>query len=109
MKNTIETTLDFDDWLKALRDLAARARIAKRIVRAGNGNFGDSKLLSGTGGVHEMRIDYGPGYRVYYGQVGQTVYLLFLGGDKTTQDADIAKATAIWARIKEKRHADGEN
>lgn len=109
MKNTIKTTLDFDDWLKALRDLAARARIARRIVRAGNGNFGDSKLLPGTGGVYEMRIDYGPGYRVYYGQTAQTVYLLFLGGDKTTQDADIARAKALWLRLKEESHADGKN
>lgn len=109
MKNTIKTTIGFDDWLRALRDLKARARIARRIVRAGQGNFGDCKLLPGAGGVHEMRVDYGPGYRVYYGQIGQTVYLLFHGGDKTTQDADIARAKAIWLRLKEGAHADGEN
>ena len=80
----------FDTWLKNLADSKARARIAARIDRLGLGNPGDVKPVGG--GVSEMRIDYGPGYRVYYIRAGKLVYLLLCGGTKHTQDADIKNA-----------------
>lgn len=88
--NTIETTEVFDDWLSALRDPRAVVRIQARIDRAEDGNFGDVEPVGA--GVSEMRIHYGPGYRVYFKQTGQTIYLLLAGGDKSTQKADIAAA-----------------
>jgi putative addiction module killer protein len=78
------------EWLSALRDKQARARIEMRFSRLAAGNFGDCKSL--RDGVSELRIDWGPGYRVYYGMVGKTVVLLLCGGDKRTQDADIQRA-----------------
>jgi putative addiction module killer protein len=80
----------FDAWLTKLNDSNARARIAARIDRLALGNPGDVKPVGG--GVSEMRIDYGPGYRVYYARTGTVVYLLLCGGTKATQDADIKRA-----------------
>jgi putative addiction module killer protein len=80
----------FGDWLAGLKDIRARAKIAVRIARVATGNFGDSKRLSQ--GLHELRIDIGPGYRVYYGMVGRTCVLLLCGGDKGKQSADIERA-----------------
>ena len=85
----------FADWFDALRDSNAKARIAIRIDRIKLGNFGDHKFLDD--GVWELRIDYGPGYRVYYCLDGQVVVLLLCGGDKRTQSADIARAKACKA------------
>jgi putative addiction module killer protein len=84
-----------------LADLIGRAKVAIRIRRAELGNFGDVKPLED--GVSEMRIDFGPGYRVYFAREGQVVYLLLCGGDKSTQKADIKAAKALWAKIKEER------
>jgi putative addiction module killer protein len=82
----------FTKWFDGLRDRQARAKIDARIARLRQGNHGDAKLLKGTGGVYELRIDYGPGYRVYFAQRGTTLAILLCGGDKRTQDADIKRA-----------------
>jgi len=89
----IERTSEFDDWLLQLKDLKGRARIAARINSAALGNFGDCKSVGD--GISEMRIDFGPGYRVYYTRRGQVVYLLLIGGDKSTQRQDSTKAKAL--------------
>lgn len=93
MKYTIETTPYFDTWLENLKDLRAKAKIIIRLDRAGNGNFGDHKSIGG--GISEMRINEGQGYRLYYTMRGNTVIFMLIGGDKSTQPADIAKAHAI--------------
>ncbi|MBN6066463.1 type II toxin-antitoxin system RelE/ParE family toxin [Aggregatibacter actinomycetemcomitans] len=98
--NLIETTEMFDDWLDGLNNLRAKIQIATRIRRAENGNFGDHKALPNTGGVSEMRIDIGKGYRIYYGQLGEITYILTNGGDKSTQSADIERAKQIFAQLK---------
>jgi putative addiction module killer protein len=85
----------FANWFDALRDTTAKARIAVRIDRVKPGNLGDHKLLED--GVWELRIDYGPGYRVYYCFDAQIIILLLCGGDKRTQNADIVKAKACKA------------
>lgn len=81
-------------WLSGLRDTQARARVAARITRLAAGSFGDCKPLHG--GVWELRIDWGPGYRVYYAMAGRTCVLLLCGGDKRRQAADIEQAIAYW-------------
>jgi putative addiction module killer protein len=86
------------EWLANLRDARARARVVARVARLAAGNFGDCKVL--RDGVSEMRIDYGPGYRVYFSVVGQVVVLLLCGGDKRTQGGDIDKAAAYLADFK---------
>lgn len=83
----------FDTWLQDLKDRVARARIEARIVRMALGNPGDVKPV--RDGISEMRIDHGPGYRVYFMQRGQMVIVLLAGGDKRTQDADIKRAIEI--------------
>jgi putative addiction module killer protein len=83
----------FDGWLRELRDIRARARIEARILRLSRGNPGDVKSVGS--GVSEMRIDHGPGYRVYFTRRGPLVVLLLCGGDKRTQDADIKRAIQI--------------
>ena len=89
----IRTTAEFIDWLNGLRDVEGRARIAKRLDRLGQGNFGDAK--SGGGGVSELRFAFGPGYRVYYTVRGQVVVILLCGGDKSSQARDIERAMAM--------------
>jgi putative addiction module killer protein len=81
------------EWLAGLADLKARARIAVRIDRLVGGNFGDSKSLGE--GLHELRVDWEPGYRVYYGKTETAYVLLLCGGDKRKQFADIKKAGRI--------------
>jgi putative addiction module killer protein len=83
----------FAAWLRKLRDEQARARIQIRIRRLSLGNFGDVKPVGE--GVSELRIDYGPGYRVYLQQIGNLLVLLLVGGTKKTQDDDIAKAKKL--------------
>lgn len=83
----------FDAWLHGLRDREAKARILVRVRRLGLGNPGQYRALKD--GIFEMKIDYGPGYRVYYAQRGSVLVLLLCGGDKATQQADIAAATRI--------------
>lgn len=83
----------FESWLRGLRDDQARARINARIRRLALGNPGDAKPVGSA--VSEMRIDYGPGYRVYYLQRGELLVVLLCGGDKRTQQSDIRRALEI--------------
>ena len=80
------------DWLNGLRDRRAMARIAARIERLELGLLGDCRSVKG--GVSELRIDYGPGYRIYFARMGKTVILLLGGGIKSTQKSDVAEAKA---------------
>jgi putative addiction module killer protein len=91
----------FTDWLAGLRDRQAQARILVRLERLELGNFGDCKFL--REGVHEVRIDWGPGYRVYFGRDGQTVVVLLCGGDKRKQEADIRKAVELWQEYTDRK------
>ncbi len=95
---TLNRTAEFSAWLLALQDLKARAKILTRLKRAEQGNFGDSEPIGE--GLSEMRIDFGPGYRIYYGREGAVAYLLISGGDKSTQKADIKRAKEMWKTIK---------
>ena len=83
----------FDGWFSGLKDRQAKARIAARIDRLSLGNPGDVKPVGS--GVSEMRIDYGPGYRVYFTQRGPIIIVILCGGDKRTQAADIKRAIQI--------------
>src|SRR5450755_3558550 len=80
----------FAEWLSELRDLRTRAKIVARIDRLSAGNFGDCKTL--RGGLFELRIDWGPGYRVYYALAGKACVLLLCGGDKRKQSSEIKRA-----------------
>ena len=92
---TITDGMDwFAQWLDSLRDQQASARIAARLLRLQNGNFGDCRAVGE--GVWELRIDWGPGYQVYYAVADPRVVLLCEGGDKRTQTADIERAIARW-------------
>ena len=84
----------FGDWLTGLKDARARAKVAARIARLAAGNFGDCKPL--RAGVWELRIDWGPGYRVYYAMLERTCVLLLCGGDKRKQEAGVKRAIAYW-------------
>ena len=85
----------FRTWLRKLKDSTARARIRVRLNRVRLGNFGDCKSVGQ--GVSELRIDYGPGYRIYFGKSGTVVVLLLCGGTKQSQTKDIRKAQKYWA------------
>jgi putative addiction module killer protein len=95
MVKKIRRTSEFDKWLKKLHDSDARARILARIKRLVEGNPGDSRFL---GDISELRIDYGPGYRVYFKDTGTEIIIILCGGDKTTQQADIARARVFAQR-----------
>lgn len=84
----------FREWLHALRDSQAVERIRARLARVRAGNFGNVKALGD--GVAELKIDHGPGYRIYYAMNGKTVVLLLIGGDKSTQRRDIETAKHYW-------------
>jgi putative addiction module killer protein len=96
----IRKTSEFDKWFNKLKDPRAAARILIRIKRLVDGNPGDSRFL---GDISEMRIDYGPGYRVYYRDTGKEIIILLCGGDKTTQQVDIARARQIAVHIQEEK------
>lgn len=89
----IRKTDVFKSWLDGLRDLRARARVQVRIERLAGGNPGDVKPVGE--GVSELRIDYGPGYRVYFKRRGQTLIILLAGGEKGTQSKDIRTAIRL--------------
>lgn len=91
--NVIYTTETFDTWFNALRDKMAQKRVQARIKRAELGNFGDCQPIGE--GVSEMRIHYGPGYRLYFMQQGIEMVVLLAGGDKSTQQADIRLALEL--------------
>lgn len=86
-------TETFERWLSRLKDRMAMHRINARIGRLSLGLFGDAKIL--RDGVEELRVDCGPGYRVYYTRKGPVIIVLLVGGDKSTQDADIKKAVEL--------------
>jgi putative addiction module killer protein len=90
----------FEAWLDGLADSRAVARVVTRVDRVQAGNFGDHKPVGA--GVWELRIDYGPGYRVYYALAGQRVILLLCGGDKRKQQADIKRAILMWKDYNER-------
>jgi putative addiction module killer protein len=91
---TRDGQVPFNEWLDELDDQNAVARILTRLARVRQGNLGDCKSLGE--GVSELRVDYGPGYRVYLGQKGRTLVILLCGGDKRTQERDIQRAKRYW-------------
>lgn len=90
----------FGEWLSGFRDLRTRAKIVARVDRLSVGNFGDCKAL--RGGLFELRIDWGPGYRVYYALTGKECVLLLCGGDKRKQSSDIKRAIEYLKDYKER-------
>jgi len=96
---TIRETMEFSNWLTKLKDVQARARIVRRVDRLQRGNPGDVKPVGE--GVSELRIDYGPGYRVYFIQEGKLIIVLLCGGDKSSQSRDISQARALAKALKE--------
>jgi putative addiction module killer protein len=97
--NFILTTEYFDRWYEDLTDKAVRKRVRARIEAAEDGNFGDCGHVGG--GISEMRIHCGPGYRLYFTRWGRNTYVLLVGGDKDTQRGDIERAKAIKRELEE--------
>lgn len=91
----------YAEWLATLRDKRAIARIIMQVDRMELGLFGDSKPIGDS--LSELRIHYGPGYRIYYGKEDQNIYLLLCGGDKSTQAKDIERAKEYWQDHKRRR------
>lgn len=89
-----EDRVPFQDWILGLKDSNSRARINARIDRLMLGNFGDCKPVGAS--VFELRLDFGPGYRVYFGVERQSLVILLMGGDKRSQERDILKAQGYW-------------
>ena len=100
--NTFHQTDVFSDWLQNLRDIKARARIVVRIRSAEHGNFGDCAPVGA--GISEMRLHFGPGYRLYLWQQGSQVYWLLAGGDKSSQKQDIEWAKKLRREVEEMSH-----
>ena len=90
----------FQDWLDGLKDLKAQVAVLRRIDRLALGNLGDHKFCGE--GVWELRVDVGPGYRVYYAQQGNHIVLLLCGGSKRSQQSDIRKAIAYWREFQQR-------
>ena len=89
----------FIEWLESIRDISTQDRIQARLTQLEDGNFGDYKSVGG--GVFELRLRFGSGYRVYFGQVGNKVVLLLCGGEKSSQARDIERAKNYWLQYKE--------
>jgi putative addiction module killer protein len=102
----IHQSSEYKAWYEKLRDKRAQYRISLRIQRLAQGNPGDCKPVGE--GFSEMRIDYGPGYRVYYKETGNEIIILLCGGDKRTQSADIETAKKIFAAYQSENKKDGE-
>ena len=100
---TVDGKNPFDNWFDFLRDRRAKAKIRARLDRVEDGNLGDYKSVGE--GVFELRIDYGPGYRIYFGQEGSKIILLLCGGDKSTQIQDIRKAKEYWEDYRSRDNA----
>jgi putative addiction module killer protein len=100
-------TFEFSEWMVKLRDPAARTRIVARIKRLEGGNFGDCKPVGK--GVNEMRINYGPGYRVYFKRTSNEILILLCGGAKKTQSRDIERAIRLAETIEIKDRHDEKN
>ena len=94
--------IPFMEWLQALPDLRARQKIQARIDRVSLGDLGDAKSVGE--GIHELKINFGPGYRLYCGFDGDAVVILVLGGTKGTQNEDIQKAKAFWSEYKNEKN-----
>ena len=90
--------IPFKDWLENLKDIHARAKIRVALDRVRLGNFGHAKFIGE--GINELKIDFGPGYRVYYALAGDAIVLLLLGGDKASQSKDIVRAKEYWKEFK---------
>ena len=101
---TADGKCPFKTWLRNLRDQRARQVVRARIARVRLGNFGDSSSVGE--GVSELRMHYGPGYRVYVGRDGDELVILLAGGDKGTQDRDILNAKTYWKDYRESKNAD---
>lgn len=93
----VQQTQKFSQWLTKLKDMRARIAIVRRVERAQSGNLGDVKSVGES--VYEMRIDMGPGYRLYYTMCGDKLIILLVGGDKSTQQRDIEKAIEMAKEI----------
>ena len=96
--STPQGSVPFEEWFESLKDRSARAHVFARLGRVRLGNLGDAKSVGE--GVHELRINVGPGYRVYLGQDGDVLVILLCGGDKRTQRRDIATAKEYWQSYK---------
>lgn len=90
----------FTEWFHSIRDTSIRRRIQVRLTSVRAGNLGDHRSVGD--GVWELRLDFGPGYRIYYGEVDNTVVLLLCGGDKSSQSRDIKRAKNYWKEYKER-------
>lgn len=88
-------------WLESL-DMSVKHRVQQRIIRLSSGNYGDYKFLDQ--GVYELRLDFGPGYRIYFGESGNKIVVLLTGGNKRTQKKDIDKAIQYWSSYKEDKN-----
>ena len=97
----VNQTAEFKKWMRKLRDFRAKAYILTRLTQVEGGNLGDFKSVGN--GVLEMRIDYGPGYRLYFAKDGEAIIILLIGGNKSSQDYDIIKAKSIWQGIKNEK------
>lgn len=97
----VNQTPEFQKWMQKLRDIRAKAHVLSRLTQVEGGNLGDFKSVGN--GVLEMRINYGPGYRLYFAKDGETIVILLIGGDKSSQDQDIVKAKNIWQGIKNEK------
>ena len=95
----IRRTDTFSKWLAGLRDARARVRVLSRLTRVEGGNLGDHKPVGED--VSELRIDYGPGYRVYFTKRGSTIIVLLIGGDKSSQKQDIKRAIQLAQELEE--------
>ena len=100
---TAQGRVPFGKWLDSLRDRNVRVRIKSRLDRVEQGNFGDFKSVGQ--GVFELRINYGPAYRVYFGQVGLTIVVILIAGDKSTQEQDIRQAIEYWTDYEKRENA----
>ena len=98
---TLSGTIPFDAWLGKIKDVRTKAKIVSRIERAEMELFGDWKSIDAE--VKELRIDWGPGYRVYFAILGDEIILLIMGGDKKSQAKDILKAKSYWSEYKKIR------
>jgi putative addiction module killer protein len=97
---TTDGQIPFQAWLDELRDRQGQAKIKARLARVRKGNLGNYKSLGD--GVLELKVDFGPGYRVYFGQAGKTIVLLLCGGDKASQARDIQSAKTYWAEYEQR-------
>ncbi|MCK4765291.1 MAG: type II toxin-antitoxin system RelE/ParE family toxin [Candidatus Aminicenantes bacterium] len=92
----------FTDWLESLKDGKIRSRIYTRLDRLETGSPGDYRHLGE--GIFELRLHFGPGFRIYYGEDGPVIIILLIGGDKSTQSKDIKKAMSLWRSFKEAKN-----